>query len=76
MAEPKPLKIQRRDKRLDRTNRIVAIYIIFHSRRKKARLIPAYPGLEAAIRHTESYTRLLNPIEFLLSLCAPPGLRD
>src|SRR5439155_11191028 len=58
MAEAKPLKIQRGDKSLDRANRVVASHIIFHTRRKKARLIPAYPGLEGTIRHTESYTAL------------------
>src|SRR5438034_9178745 len=58
MAEAKPLKIQRGDKSLDRANRVVATRIIFHTRRKKARLIPAHPGLEGTIRHTESYTAL------------------
>src|SRR5438874_5868938 len=58
MAEAKPLKIQRGDKSLDRANRVVATHIIFHTRRKKARLIPAHPGLEGTIRHTESYTAL------------------
>src|SRR5438445_13631907 len=58
MAEAKPLKIQRGDKSLDRANRVVAPHIIFHTRRKKARLIPAHPGLEGTIRHTESYTAL------------------
>src|SRR2546423_5723548 len=58
MAEAKPLKIQRGDKSLDRANRVVATHIIFHTRRKKARLIPAHPGLEGTIRHIESYTAL------------------
>lgn len=58
MAEAKPPKIQRRDKCLDRANRVVATHIIFHTRRKKARLMPTHPGLEGTICHTESYTAL------------------
>src|ERR1700731_167314 len=61
MPEAKLLKVQRSDKRIDRTNRIVAIHIIFHARRKKACLIPTNASLEHAIRHTESYTRSHNP---------------
>ena len=76
MAEAKSLKVQRSDKRLDRTNRIVLIHIIFHARRKKARLIPAYPGLEATIRHAESYTPLPNRRGFLPSLSALPVFTD
>jgi hypothetical protein len=75
MPEAKLPKVQRSDKSFDRSNRIVAIHIIFHARRKKARLIPANADLENAIRHTESYTRSPNPLglEYLHSLAAQPG---
>src|SRR5438445_4044974 len=75
MAEAKPLKIQRGDKSLDRANRVVATHIIFHTRRKKARLIPAHPGLEGTIRHTESYSALHKRLGSCPASALPPGYR-
>lgn len=76
MTEAKPLKVQRHDKSLDRANGTISAHIIFDPRRQRADLIPAYPGLERAIRHTEPYTRRRKRLGFLPSLFAPSSLRS
>ena len=75
MAEAELLKVQPCDKSIDYANRILPSHIIFDSRWEQAYLIPAYPGLERATHHTESYTPPRKPLEFLPSLFAPPILR-
>jgi hypothetical protein len=75
VAEPELLKIERIDEGVDRTNRIIAIYIVFHARRQKARLFPANANLEGMIRHPTNRTPLRQiSYEFLPSLKAKSGV--
>src|SRR4051812_46356439 len=51
VAEPQLIEIERLDVGLDRTNWIVSSDVILNPRGQKAGLLPAYAGLEWAIRH-------------------------
>src|SRR4030081_607154 len=75
MAELELLKVKRVHKSFDRTNRIVPIHIVFDTRRKNARLIPANTGLERVIRHLRIVHAFAPMDIFLPSLCAPSGLQ-
>ena len=56
VAKPQLLQVERIDKGVNRTNRIIAINIVFHPRRQKTGLLPADTGLEGVIRHKTNRT--------------------